>query len=82
MSTSHKPAEQQLTEWTIVHLHLTTKEAFMKSGSLKENLMNEVKEAFDDINESVEFAIRLLDDGETRENIREFLTQLSARLLS
>lgn len=54
----------------------------MKSGSLKDNLMNEVKEAFDDINESVEFAIRLLDDGETRENIREFLAQLSARLLS
>ena len=54
----------------------------MKSGSLKDNLLNEVKEAIDDINDSVEFAIRLIDDGETRENIREFLTQLSARLLS
>ena len=54
----------------------------MKSGSLKDNLLNEVKEAIDDINDSVEFAIRLLDEGETRENIREYLAQLSARLLS
>ena len=71
-----------INEWTFVHLHLTTKEVIMKSGSLKDNLLNEVKEAIDDINDSVEFAIRLIDEGETRENIREYLTQLSARLLS
>lgn len=54
----------------------------MKSGSLRENLTNEVKETFDDINVAVESAIRLIDEGETRENIREYLAQLSARLLS
>lgn len=54
----------------------------MKSGSLRENLMNEVKETFDDINVAVESAIRMIDDGESPENIREYLRQLSARLLS
>lgn len=64
-----------------IHLHLTTKEVSMKSGSLRANLINEINESFDDVCESLEFAIRMIRDGETRENVIEYLTQIETRLL-
>lgn len=53
----------------------------MKSGSLRANLINEINESFDDVCESLEFAIRMIRDGETRENVIEYLTQIETRLL-
>ena len=64
-----------------IHLHLTTKEASMKSGSLRENLIKEINESFDDICDSVEFIIRMVKDGESRENIIEYLEQFERKLL-
>ena len=53
----------------------------MKSGSLRENHINEVNDMFDDICETVEFIIRMIRDGETRENVIEYLKQVETRLL-
>jgi hypothetical protein len=36
---------------------------------------------FDDICETVEFIIRMVKDGESRENVIEYLTQFEERLL-
>lgn len=53
----------------------------MKSGSLRENLIKEINESFDDICDSVEFTIRMVKDGESRENIIEYLEQFERKLL-
>ena len=53
----------------------------MKSGSLRENLIKEINESFDDICDSVEFIIRMVKDGESRENIIEYLEHFERKLL-
>ena len=53
----------------------------MKSGSLRENLLKEINESFDDICEAVEFIIRMVKEGETRENVIEYLEQVERKLL-
>jgi len=53
----------------------------MKSGSLRENLIREINESYDDVCESIEFVIRMIRDGETRENVIEYLKQVETRLL-
>lgn len=53
----------------------------MKSGSLRENLVKEVEDTFDDLFQSVDWIKDLIKSGETGEQIIEALDQLQMRLL-
>ena len=70
-----------INEWTFVHLHLTTKEVSMKSGSLRDNLVKEVEDTFDDLYQSAEWIKDLIKSGETADMLIEAVEQFQQRLL-
>lgn len=80
MSRDHKLAENYKC-WAIRPTPFYHGGRKMKSGSLRENLVKEVEDTFDDLFQSVDWIKDLIKSGETGEQIIEALDQLQMRLL-